>query len=169
MYHKNHLVINSYKIRHVFHHFSNILLLLVNYYEKKKCSCHKHKAPSHWLWELSKCYLLSFALLICKCAKLTILSTEIRTTLRQSRNWTDSQFCLQTWRAKNTLMAAAWFFIMDPSRSWKSSKELSHQKLKIFQGSLLAHPFLSGEFWSKIFSTERGFWNYFHSWTLCKF
>lgn len=53
-------------------------------------------------------------------------------------------------KRKNTLMEAAWFFIMDPSRSWKSSKELSHQKLNIFQGFLSTHTHTLFKWWVPI-------------------
>lgn len=132
--------------------------------KKKKCSCCKHKVTSHWLWELSKCYLLSFALLICKCAKSTGLSIKIKTTLAKEEIGQILSYVCKHAEEKYT----------------NGSSMILHygplQVLKIIQGAISSKvenlpripshtPFLSGEFRSKIVSierVERSFWNDFH-------
>ena len=84
--HKNHLEINSCKTGHNFFIISQTGKLLWRKKGKKKCSSLKYKVIFHWPRELCKCYLLPFALLICKreyvkCAKLTSHSIKIKTTL----------------------------------------------------------------------------------------
>lgn len=157
---------NSYKTGHISCIISQIVKLLWRKKEKKKCSYLKPKVISHWPWELSKCYLLSFALLICKCAKMTSLSIKIKTTLAKEEIGQILSFVCKHEEEKYT----------------NGSSMILHygplQVLKIIQGAISSKvehlpripfhthtPFLSGEFLSKIFSSkrvERGFWNGHH-------
>lgn len=106
-------------------------------------------------------------LLICKCAKLTSLSIKIKTTLAKEEIGQILRFVCKHEEQKYTN---------------GSSMNLHYgplQVLKIIQGAIsskveylpripLHTPFLSGEFQSKIFSTEKGFWNDFYFLTLAQ-
>lgn len=145
----------------IFSQFSKCIIPFGKLLWEKKCSCCKHNVISHWLWELSKCYLLSFALLICKCAKLTSLSIKIKTTLAKEEIGQILSFVCKHEEQKYT----------------NGSSMILHygplQVLKIIQGAISSKvenlpripshtPFLTGEFLSKIVSIERGFWNDFY-------
>lgn len=109
----------------------------------------------------------SHLLLICKCAKLTSLSIKIKTTLAKEEIGQILRFVCKHEEHKYTN---------------GSSMNLHYgplQVLKIIQGAIsskveylpripLHTPFLSGEFQSKIFSTEKGFWNDFYFLTLAQ-
>ena len=138
---------------------------MVNYCgEKKKCSSTKHKVIFHWPRELSKCYLLSFALLICKCAKLTSLSIKIKTTLAKEEIGQILSFVCKHEEEKYT-NGSSMILHYGPLQVLKTIQGAISSKVEHLPRIPSHTPFLSSEFLSKISSiqrVERGFWNDFH-------
>lgn len=152
----------------VFHHFPNTLLLSVKLLWRKSTAVANTKLFSIGCENYLNVNLLSFALLICKSAKLTSLSIKIKTTLAKEEIGQILSFVYKHEEQKYT----------------NGSSVILHygplQALKIIQGAISSKvdnlpripshtPLLSGEFRSKIFSMNGASGMISICWILSKF
>lgn len=157
-------MVNSCKTRHIFSSFSKYTTPFGKRLWKKQGSCCKHKVICHWLWELSKCNLLSFTLLICKHAKLTSLSIKIKTTLAKEEIGQILSVVCKHEEEKYT-NGSSMILHYGPLQVLKTIQGAISSKVENLPKIPSHTPFLSGESQSKIFFTERverGFWNDLH-------
>lgn len=160
-------MIKRYKTRlHFFSQFSKYITpfgktIVKNNNNNKVQLLQTQSSLFEWLWEWSKCYLLSFALLICKCAKLTSLSIKIKTTLAKEEIGQILSFVCKHEEQKYT-NGSSMILHYGPLQVLKIIQGAISSKVENLPGIPSHTPFISGEFRSKILSTERGFWNDFY-------